>query len=320
MQGHVDRFLEYMLQEKDGTANTIAAYRNDLSQFVQFIATQNATSKPSISQWSDLSQEALTEYASYLKDVQGYATSTLARKSAAVKSFLQFLKRDGEIDEDLAKWIKPPKVEKSKPQAISPQEIAALLAEPARSTTPKALRDKAILELLYATGMRVSELVSLNLTNVNLANQTILCGETEKRQRLVSLVEEALLHLQRYMEEGRPAMESKGECEALFLNHRGQRLTRQGLWLIIKRYVNEVGIETTVTPHTLRHSFAAHLLDSGANLKDVQQRLGHVNLSTTQIYRPKSDDDEPTLIIDGKEVDGNEIGGKQADGKEVDEE
>lgn len=301
MQEQVDLFLDYMVKERDGATNTITAYRNDLSQFRQFIQGPNNAGDGTISEWNKVTSEHLDAYVEYLRDVMEYATSTLARKLAAIKSFLQYLKKEGWVETDLAAQITSPKVKKQSPRAITHEEVSRLLAEPARSTTPKALRDKAILELLYATGMRVTELVNLDVADVDLEQKTVLCGENEKRQRCIALGADEFACLQRYLEAGRPAMETIKDEDALFLNHRGRRLTRQGLWLIIKGYVNAVGIDGSVTPHTLRHSFAAHLLESGVKLKDVQRRLGHANLSTTQVYRSTTTGDG-TQVLDGKEV------------------
>ena len=171
-----------------------------------------------------------------------------------------------------------------------------------RSHTPQALRDQALMETLYATGVRVTELVNLNVSDVDLAARTIACAAGGKRNRLSPIYPRAVVVLEHYLSAGRPHLVVEPNETALFLNHRGQRLTRQGLWLIIKRYVREVGIQQTVTPHTLRHSFAAHLIHAGAGLREVQERLGHASLSTTQIYRQLPNDPGPELIIDGRPV------------------
>ncbi len=290
MQGQIECFLEYLRDEKQCTANTTAAYRNDLGQFLQF--TQAAQSVPS---WQNVDEEHAQNYVLFLRE-RAYAAATVARKVAAVKSFFQFLRRSGRIEHDPAKQLDSPKVKKNPPHAIRLDEIDRLLAAPLQGTSAQALRDKALLELLYATGMRVSELVSLDVPDLDLALCSVRCGTGGKRTRTVPVYENAVTALRLYLDEGRTHLLSQAGEVALFLNHRGQRLTRQGLWLIIKRYVETVGIDGSVTPHTLRHSFATHLLNNGAKLREVQQRLGHANLSTTQVYRQLSDETADEMV------------------------
>ena len=178
------------------------------------------------------------------------------------------------------------------PKSVSPEDMERLLNEPSRKQTPKALRDRALLEMLYATGLRVTELVSLNVDDVNLASSTArVVRPKDKRERIVPIDSRALGPLRDYLERGRMQLLRDPDVTALFLNHRGKRLTRQGLWLIVKHYVHEVGIVEGVTPHTLRHSFAAHLVENKAELEYVQQILGHANISTTQVYTHVSSDD-----------------------------
>ncbi len=193
-----------------------------------------------------------------------------------------------------------PKVKKQLPRPIKPEEIERLLAAPVATKSSKSARDKALMEVLYATGMRVTELVSLNLQDVDVDQRMVICGAGSKRSREVPIYPAAGAALAYYLEHGRPKLINDEADEALFLNHRGQRLTRQGLWLIIKRYVKQVDIKGVVTPHTLRHSFAAHMLNAGAGLREVQERLGHANLSTTQVYRQVSGGVAAELTIDGQ--------------------
>jgi integrase/recombinase XerD len=182
-------------------------------------------------------------------------------------------------------------VRKRLPKSISVSDMERLLAEPAREQTPKALRDRALLEVLYATGLRVTELVSLDVDDVNLASATVrVVRPKDRRERLVPVHQRAIEPLQDYLERGRVQLLRDPDETALFLNHRGRRLTRQGLWLIVKHYVREVGIIEDVTPHTLRHTFAAHLLGKKAELEYVQELLGHANISTTQIYTQVGED------------------------------
>ena len=299
MRQQIEQFLDYLVSEKDCTPNTTAAYRNDLTQFAQFLENYSAPDKEQITSWRDLDPTVLQNYLLFLKGRE-YASSTVARKFAAVKSFCQYLYNTGEIDNDPTAGLESPKVQKNLPRTINPDEIERLLDAPAKNKSPKSLRDKALMETLYATGMRVTELVSLNVDDVDLKQKSVVCGAGTRRSRVAPIYDKAVRALGVYLDRGRPQLLTDPEEKALFLNHRGQRLTRQGLWLIIKRYVAEAGIEGSVTPHTLRHSFAAHMLDSGANLKEVQERLGHANLSTTQVYQQVSDEHAPELVVDGE--------------------
>jgi integrase/recombinase XerD len=226
-----------------------------------------------------------------MKGDQEYASSTVARKVAAIKSFFHYLVERGILEDDPTATLDSPKVRKRLPRAVSAEDMERLLSEPARDDSPKALRDRALLEVLYATGLRVTELVSLNVDDVNLASGTLrVVRPKDKRERIVPVHQRALDPLRDYIERGRMQLLRNPEEQALFLNHRGQRLTRQGLWLIVKHYVREVGIEEGVTPHTLRHTFAAHMLGKKAELEYVQQILGHANISTTQVYTQVSGD------------------------------
>ncbi len=278
MREKMQQFLDYITVEKGYSQNTLAAYRNDLSQFAAYL-------KDRMTGWDGVTRDTIVDYIMFMKTEQEYASSTVARKVAAIKSFFHYLVSRGEMEDDPTATLDSPKVRKRLPRAISPGDMERLLAEPAREQTPKALRDRALLEVLYATGLRVTELVSLNVDDVNLASGTVrLVRPRDRRERLVPIHERAIAPLQDYLERGRVQLLRDTKEKALFLNHRGRRLTRQGLWLIVKHYVREVGIVEDVTPHTLRHTFAAHLLDRRADLEYVQQLLGHANISTTQIY------------------------------------
>jgi integrase/recombinase XerD len=278
MQTQVEEFLDFLAAEKGYSGNTLAAYRNDLTQFTQYLADQaNAT------RWGDISQTQIVDYILHMKELE-YASSTVARKVAAIKSFFHYLHDEGITQQDPTLTLESPKVKKHLPKAISEGDVERLLAEPTKSDSPKALRDSALLEVLYATGMRVTELVSLNVQDVDLEAGTIYCIGKGDRERVVPIYDHAAQVLSNYLAGGRPQLVRSQEEQALFLNHRGERLTRQGLWLIIKHYVDAIGIESEVTPHTLRHSFATHMLHGGAKLRDVQKLLGHANISTTQVY------------------------------------
>lgn len=276
MRREIDSFLHYLETEKDCSENTISAYQNDLGQFLDF-ASQDASS------WQEIRKSDLVAYVDVLRD-RNYASSTVARKVAAVKSFFHYMLDHEILEDDPTATLDSPKVKKRLPKILSSEDIEALLSQPDRGKDAKALRDKAFLELLYASGMRVSELVALDVNDLDLAARVVHCTGKASKQRTLPITDRAIPHLRAYLERGRPALLKHPEESALFLNHRGQRLTRQGLWLIIKGYVEDAGLDVTVTPHTLRHSFATHLISRGAELKDVQRLLGHANISTTQIY------------------------------------
>jgi integrase/recombinase XerD len=290
MWRQIDGFLGYLKIERNCSDNTTSAYRNDLTQFYQFIPKGTAD-------WTQVSKRTLVAYVNSLKERE-YASSTVARKVAAVKSFFHFMLDKGILKDDPTVTLDSPKVKKRLPKILSSEDIEALLNEPALLSDSKSLRDKSFLELLYATGMRVSELVSLNVDDVDLSRGTVYCSNRASKQRALPLTGRATDAIRAYLEHGRASLLRDPEERALFLNHRGQRLTRQGLWLIIKSYVQSTGLEVDVTPHTLRHSFATHLLNGGADLREVQRLLGHANISTTQIYaemnRPESGSPQPS--------------------------
>jgi integrase/recombinase XerD len=300
MEQQISIFLDQLARAQGRAQNTIAAYRNDLEQFAEFLQTEVT---PPIREWTALTPELLEEYLRFLdQHPKQYTPATVARKLAALKRFCEYLHQTDQIESNFARAVRLPKVAKGLPHAMRTEEISRLLAEPARHHSPHALRDRALLETLYATGMRVSELVDLDLADLDLAARQIRCGVNEKHKRTVHLPEPAAAALTTYLEEGRLDLVVDRHEAALFLNHRGQRLTRQGLWLIIKRYVEQVGIETPVTPHTLRHSFAAHLLNSGAALREVKERLGYAHLSSTQVYQQVANGVSAELVIDGRPV------------------
>jgi len=284
MWEQIEAFLTYLTTEKDCSENTTSAYRNDLTQFVDAISGR-------VDAWQEVDHPVLTAYVDHLQE-QKYASSTVARKVAAVKSFFHYMLDTGRLQDDPTATLDSPRVQKRLPKILSSEEVDRLLNRPVQMTDPKALRDKAFLELLYATGMRVSELVALDVDDVQLKARQVQCVNRANRQRTLPLSERATKSLRFYLERGRDVLLRDRHENALFLNHRGKRLTRQGLWLIIKGHVQEAGLDTNVTPHTLRHSFATHLLDDGKDLREVQKLLGHANISTTQIYTEMPSPDE----------------------------
>jgi integrase/recombinase XerD len=279
MEQWVDGYLAALAAGKKCSPHTVMAYRNDLMQLTAHLAHEGATI------WRTVLPEQVTEYLQSLRERQ-YASSTIARKTAAIKSFFQYLTNAGESETDVAFYLAAPHVERYIPHAITTDEVARLLAAPTRVKTPESLRDAAMLQLLYATGMRVSELVALNESDFNRQKGCIHCEGRAARSRLVPLTPTALDAMHRYLAQGRPviARAHGADTEALFLNHRGQRLTRQGFWLLLKGYAQSASVRN-VTPHTLRHTFATHALTTGSDLREVQAMLGHVSISTTQVYQ-----------------------------------
>ena len=286
MNKTIEDFLNWLSVEKKFSPNTIAAYRNDLKQFVGFLERNLNTD---LSDWSIVDREVLLNYTLSLRDKE-YAQTTVARKMAAVRSFFDYLVYEGTIANDPAQNLGAPKLPHSLPETLTLTQIESLLALPAESNTPEAKRDKAMLELLYATGMRVTEMVSMNVGDLNLDDGHVRCFGKGSKERIIPIHEKAIIDLANYLQEARPLLAAKGE-KALFVNHHGQRLTRQGFWFILKSYAKAAGIAGEISPHTLRHSVASHLLNSGKmNLRELQEFLGHANISTTQIYTHLTDE------------------------------
>ena len=282
MKEAIDSFLNYLAVERGYSENTIDAYRNDLYQLADFVWGESVKSG-AILPWTRFNRQSMLSYMLSLKE-RGYVSTTVARKVAAVKSFFGFMVADGIMKTSPVDGISSPKVGKSLPKPISVSQARRLIEQPGKLSTPEAKRDRAMLELLYASGMRVSELVSLNLTDIDTKGGSVRCFGKGHKERLIPIAPSAALTLEEYINEARPKLAPASSETALFLNRRGGRLTRQGLWQILKGYAKEAGLEVQVTPHTLRHSFATHMLSGGADLRSVQQLLGHANISTTQVY------------------------------------
>ncbi len=278
MEEFIREFLEALEQDKGYARNTVEAYRNDLTQFAHYAQSE----RPNAAHWNRVDKPLLLTFVMRLKE-RGYTPSSIARKIAVLKTFFHFLAERRSVDNDPTATLGSPKVEKRLPQILPADEIARLIAAPGKNNTPKGLRDRAILELLYASGVRVTELTLLDVDDVSLQTQVVHVGREGKR-RVVPIQERAVAALADYLKQARPELTPRATERALFVNPHGGRLTRQGLWLIIKEYVRESGITTPVTPQTLRHSFAVHLLNDGADVQAVQRLLGHANLSTTQLY------------------------------------
>lgn len=272
----IQEYLNYIAVERGLAKNTIAAYARDLRQFAAYMQEQGVDGAGAVN------PHTIVDYLNALQKKK-MGPASIARKLAAVKSFCHYAYRERHVRLDPSVTIDSPKLPQRLPKVLSPAEIERLLEQPG-TACPASLRDKAMLELLYATGLRVSELVSLTLPDLNLEMGYIRCFGKGSKERIVPLGQMADAALRRYLERGRPHIVKRAAEATVFLNHHGRRMTRQGFWLIIRAAAKSAGIERTVTPHMLRHSFATHLLDHGADLRAVQEMLGHADISTTQIY------------------------------------
>jgi integrase/recombinase XerD len=281
MEERIHDFLTFLSDERGFSFNTLAAYRNDLLQFLAYLEGLAYDDRPA--NWPSVTPNHLLGYVLSLRE-RNYAPATVARKVAAARSYFHFLRRHGSIGIDPTEKLDSPKVIKARPKTLSVEEVIALLDAPSRLSSPEALRDRAMFEVLYATGMRVTELVSLNLEDVDLLSGYVRCVGKNGRERQMPLPDRATDALNVYLTRARPPLLRAAGENALFLNHRGERLTRQGFWLIIKAHARSAGIEADITPHTLRHSVAAHMITGGADLRSVQELLGHVSISSTQVY------------------------------------
>ncbi len=280
MQKTKDEFLVFLSVEKGSSGNTVAAYRNDLQQLADFVEARQGNGG-----WDGLDRSTIQDFILDLKE-RGYTEASVARKVAAVRSFFSFLTSEGAVKSNPAEGLSSPRVGRTLPKAISPNEVDELLEQPSRRSTPEAKRDRAMLEIIYATGMRVTELVSLNMENLNLDPRSpyVRCMGKGTKERTIPVHEQAVESLVGYLEAGRPSLLRSRSEAAVFLNRRGERLTRQGFWLILKGYARSANLSAEITPHTLRHSFATHMLRGGMPLRNVQEMLGHANISTTQVY------------------------------------
>jgi integrase/recombinase XerD len=281
MDDHIGHFLSFMSVEKGASGNTVSAYKNDLQQFDSYITGIAGNGKTR--EWELLERGLILEYLVALKK-KNYAEATVARKVAAIKSFFQYMQAEGLIRRNPAESLESPRVGRSLPKPLSVTEVDELLEQPMKRNTPEARRDRAMLELLYATGLRVTELVSLDVEDINMSGPYVRCMGKGSKERTIPIHEQAAAAVAEYLNDGRAALVKNRKESAMFVNRRGERLTRQGFWLILKQYAKQANIATPVTPHTLRHSFATHMLRGGMNLRHVQELLGHANISTTQVY------------------------------------
>ncbi|HBR09489.1 MAG TPA: site-specific tyrosine recombinase XerD [Clostridiales bacterium] len=271
----LEQFETYLANVKKSSANTLASYMRDVRQLSDYLSTHKGDTLDTAG------ENALGEYVAWLKN-SGKSVATVSRCIASLKCFYSFLVTEGVIDFAPTGQLVPEKTTQKLPQILSSKEVELLLEQP-ECTDMKGYRDHAMLELLYATGIRVSELISLNVTDINLSAGVIRCASKEK-VRIIPLYPKAIRALSEYIEFIRPQMIGSPEEQSLFVNVSGDRMSRQGFWKIIKSYQNKAKIEKTITPHTLRHSFAAHLLENGADLRSIQEMLGHADISSTQVY------------------------------------
>ena len=272
----IQEYLNYIAVERGLARNTVSAYALDLRQFAAYLREAGVDGATAVE------PHTIVNYLNALQQKK-MGPASIARKLAAVKSFCHYAYRERHVKLDPSVTIDSPKLPLHLPKVLSPAEIDRLLEQPGK-VGPAGLRDQAMLELLYATGVRVSELVSLTLGDLNLDMGYIRCFGKGSKERIVPLGQVADAAIRVYLDRGRPHIVKRAAEETLFLNQRGRKMTRQGFWLIIRDAAKRAGIERAVTPHMLRHSFATHLLDNGADLRAVQEMLGHVDISTTQIY------------------------------------
>ena len=274
MEKQIKSFLEFLKVEKKMSINTLQSYERDVLQFNKYLDKNKLN-------YSKIKQEDIKNYLHHLQEI-GKKTSSISRSLASIRSFYQYEVRNKKVKVNPTEGVQAPKVEKHAPSILSSQEIELLLNQP-KDVDLKGTRDKAMLEFAYATGMRVTEIISLNIEDVNLENASVVC-KTATKQRTIPLGSLSLKALKEYIEEARPILVKDEDEKALFVNINGRRLTRQGFWKIIKYYKEQAHITKDITPHVLRHSFATHLLQNGADLKSIQTMLGHSDISSTQVY------------------------------------
>lgn len=275
MEKQINEFISYLHNVKKTSQNTEMSYRRDLNKLNRFLVERG------ICEVNTITRADLEAYVLYLEENQ-FAAATISRNIAAIKAFYHFMNKQGTVSEDISESLKAPKIEKKMPEILSMDEVIRLLEQPG-GDSPKEIRDKAMLELLYATGIRVTELITLKMSDINLQMGSLVCREGSK-ERIIPFGKEAKNALIRYLDGVRESMVEDGQSDILFANCSGKPMSRQGFWKLVKYYAKKAGIEEDITPHTLRHSFAAHLVENGADLRSVQEMLGHSDISTTQVY------------------------------------
>ena len=280
MEKDIKNFLEFIKSDKKLSKNTLESYQRDILQYQEYLEEKKINYK-------EVNNENVLGYLDYLKGLDKKA-STISRHLASIRLFYQYLLKNKIVKEDPTKGIQSPKIEKKAPSILSSQEVSLLLEQP-NGEGLKSIRDKAMLEVAYATGMRVTEIISLNVRDIDIESSLVTC-KNENKQRIIPLGKLSLSALKEYMTIARPNMIKDDNETALFVNVNGKRLTRQGFWKIIKFYKEQAHITKDITPHVLRHSFATHLLQNGADLKSIQTMLGHSDISSTQVYMQFQDD------------------------------
>ena len=271
---YISGYEAWLTQEKRAAVNTLSSYLRDVRQFSDWAGAESMA-------LTQVSQEDVRRYAQHLEK-KGKSNATVVRSIAALKSFYTYLMSIRAVQVNPAKGFTPSRVERKLPSVLSNHEVDLFLEQPDPSDS-KGCRDKAMLELLYATGIRVSELIALDVQDLNLSASFLRCRGRSK-ERVVPLYKTAVRAMAAYVSDVRPQLLEDPEETALFVNMNGERMSRQGFWKIVKRYQDKAGIHKDITPHTLRHSFAAHLLENGADLRSIQEMLGHADISATQIY------------------------------------
>ncbi|MDD3340261.1 MAG: site-specific tyrosine recombinase XerD [Lachnospiraceae bacterium] len=275
MEKAIQKFIEYIHKTKKTSANTEISYERDLKKLSTYLKEQGIT------EWGTVNATNLNSYMLYMER-EKFAPSTISRSVASMRAFFQYLQKQNIMESDATEQLKPPKIEKKMPEILSIEEVDLLLNQPKKNTA-KGMRDRAMLELLYATGIRVSELIHLRLEDVNLQMGYLNCIDGDK-ERIIPFSNTARRTLSTYLDKAREDLLSGQETSLLFTNCSGKSMSRQGFWKVLKGYAADAKIERDITPHTLRHSFAAHMIQNGADLKSVQEMLGHSDISTTQMY------------------------------------
>ncbi len=274
MDKQIKLFLEFLQKDKRLSDNTLQSYRRDILQFERYLEINDIN-------YTKVTDEDIENYIQYVKK-EGKKASTISRNLATIRSFYQFLLRNKKVKVDPTLGLQAPKIEKRVPSVLTSEEVELLLEQP-KDIDLKGTRDKAMLEFAYATGMKVTEIIYLDVEDVNFEESTVKCSNG-KKTRIIPLGTLAEKALKEYVEEARPIMVKDDKTKALFVNVNGARLTRQGFWKIVKYYKEQAHIDKDITPHVLRHSFATHLLQNGADLKSIQEMLGHSDISSTQVY------------------------------------
>jgi len=280
MEKEINKFLNFIEIDKKLSKNTLESYQRDILQYQEYINNSKIN-------FAKVTNDEILKYLEYLKNLNKKA-STISRHLASIRLFYQYLLKNKVVKEDPTVGIQSPKIEKKAPSILTSQEVSLLLEQP-KGEDLKSIRDKAMLEIAYATGMRVTEIISLNVDDVDLSASLVTC-KTENKRRIIPLGKMSIQSLKDYIQNARKNLIRDENEKALFVNINGRRLTRQGFWKIIKFYKEQANITTEITPHVLRHSFATHLLQNGADLKSIQTMLGHSDISSTQVYMQFQDD------------------------------